>query len=181
MRHDESGAAPLPSAAGFRFVIIVSRFNATVTARLRDGARAALTEAGASSADVDLLEVPGAFELPQAARCAAEAGRYDAVVCLGCVIRGETPHFEYISAAVAHGLMAAAADTGVPMAFGVLTTDTESQAEERAGEGPDNKGREAAAAGIEMAVLFRKLGRPPARTPSRPFGFESGTPRGHTS
>jgi 6,7-dimethyl-8-ribityllumazine synthase len=157
VRHDESGAAPLPSAAGFRFVIIVSRFNATVTARLRDGARAALTEAGASSADVDLLEVPGAFELPQAARCAAEAGRYDAVVCLGCVIRGETPHFEYISTAVAHGIQQASGETGVPMSFGVLTTDTLAQAEARAAEGRANKGFEAAAAAIEMAMLFKRL------------------------
>ena len=137
--------------------------------------------AGASVLETKELSVPGAFELPQAARCAADTGRFDAVICLGCVIRGATPHFEYISAAVAHGIMAAAADTGVPIAFGVLTTDTESQAEERASEGPDNKGREAAAAGIEMAVLFRKLGRPPARMPSRPFGFEPGTSRGQSS
>ncbi len=99
--------------------------------------------------------MPGAFELPQAARCAAETGRFDAIICLGCVIRGETPHFEYISSAVAHGIMEAAGETGIPIAFGVLTTDTEAQAEERAGSGRDNKGWEAAAAGIEMAVLFR--------------------------
>jgi 6,7-dimethyl-8-ribityllumazine synthase len=171
----------LPGAAGYRFALIVSRFNASITGALQRAARATLLEAGAAPADVEELSVPGAFELPQAARCAADTGRFDAIVCLGCVIRGATPHFEYISAAVAHGIMAAAADTGVPMAFGVLTTDTASQAEERAGEGPDNKGREAAAAGIEMAVLFRKLGRAPARTPSRPFGFESGTARGHNS
>ena len=168
-------------ATGCRFAVIVSRFNDTVTGSLRDAAVAALTEAGATAAHVQVFSVPGAFEIPQAARAAAETGRFDAVVCLGCVIRGETPHFEYISSAVAHGITAAAGDTGVPMAFGVLTTDTESQAEERAGDGPDNKGREAAAAGIEMAVLFRKLGRAPARTPSRPFGFESGTSRGHNS
>ena len=96
--------------------------------------------------------------MPQAARSAAETGRFDAIVCLGCVIRGDTPHFEYISSAVAHGIMQASGDTGVPMAFGVLTTDTEAQAEERAGPGRDNKGYEAAAAAIEMAVLFRRLG-----------------------
>ncbi len=165
MRHQESGAsgAPLPDAAGYRFAVIVSRFNEAITGALRDGARAALAEAGAGDSDVEEMPVPGAFELPQAARRAAETGRFDAVVCLGCVIRGETPHFEYISSAVAHGIMDAAGDTGVPIAFGVLTTDTEGQAEERAKPGRDNKGWEAAAAAIEMAVLFRTLadrGRP---------------------
>jgi 6,7-dimethyl-8-ribityllumazine synthase len=116
-----------------------------------------LAEAGAGSDDVEELSVPGAYELPQAARAAAETGRYDAVVALGCVIRGETPHFEYICTAVAHGLMSAAGDTGVPMTFGVLTTDTEAQAAARAGDGRDNKGFEAAAAAIDMARLFRAL------------------------
>jgi 6,7-dimethyl-8-ribityllumazine synthase len=182
LRHDDSSNPPaLPGAAGYRFAVIVSRFNHPVTDALRSGARAALLEAGAAPDDIQELEVPGAFELPQAARCAAETGRFDAVVCLGCVIRGETPHFEYISSAVAHGIMAAAGETGVPIAFGVLTTDTQSQAVERAGPGRDNKGWEAAAAAIEMAVLFRSLGRPPARSPSRPFGFEAGAARGHES
>ena len=162
------------SAAGYRFAIVVSRFNESITSALRDGAVAALREAGAPDADVEELQVPGAFELPQAARAAAETGRFDAIVCLGCVIRGETPHFEYISAAAAHGVMAAAGDTGVPIAFGVLTTDTESQAEQRARGGSENKGREAAAAAIEMAALFRRLGRPAARGSSRPFGFGAG-------
>jgi 6,7-dimethyl-8-ribityllumazine synthase len=156
VRHHDSAKPPesLPAASGYRFALIVSRFNESVTRALRDGARAALLEAGAAETDVEEMWVPGAFELPQAARCAAETARYDAIVCLGCVIRGETPHFEYISSAVAHGIMDAAGETGVPIAFGVLTTDTQAQAEERAGEGPDNKGREAAAAAIEMAVLF---------------------------
>jgi 6,7-dimethyl-8-ribityllumazine synthase len=159
LRHQESGAsaAPLAGAGGYRFAVIVSRFNEAVTGALRDGARAALAEAGAAASDVEELQVPGAFELPQAARRAAETGRFDAVVCLGCVIRGETPHFEYISSAVAHGIMEAAGDTGVPIAFGVLTTDSAAQAEERARPGRDNKGWEAAAAAIEMAVLFRSL------------------------
>ena len=109
--------------------------------------------------------MPGAFELPQAARCLAETGRFDAVICLGCVIRGATPHFEYISTSVAHGIQDASGGTGVPMAFGVLTTDTWAQAEERAGAGRDNKGFEAAAAAIEMAHLFRRL------HPARPAGF----------
>jgi len=181
VRHRDSAAPPaaLSGAAGYRFALVVSRFNAAVTESLRDAARAALTEAGAGAPDVEEFSVPGAFEIPQAARCAAESGRFDAIVCLGCVIRGVTPHFEYISSAVAHGIMAAAGDTGVPMAFGVLTTDSQAQAEERAGPGHDNKGREAAAAAIEMAVLFRRLGRPPARAGSgRPFGFEPGTTRG---
>lgn len=177
MRHHDSAKPPepLPGAAGYRFAIIVSRFNESVTRALREGAHAVLLEAGASAADVEELQVPGAFELPQAARCAAETARYDAIVCLGCVIRGETPHFEYISSAVAHGIMDAAGETGVPIAFGVLTTDTQAQAEERARPGPENKGREAAAAAIEMAVLFRALGRQPARAAGgRRFGFAGG-------
>ena len=177
MRQDDptKPAEPLPFAAGYRFALIVSRFNEPVTRALRDGARAVLLEAGAARADVEEMQVPGAFELPQAARCAAETARFDAVVCLGCVIRGETPHFEYISSAVAHGIMQASGETGVPIAFGVLTTDTQAQAEARAGDGPDNKGREAAGAAIEMAVLFRRLGRQPARAGSaRRFGFAGG-------
>jgi len=180
VRHQDSATPPgaLPGAAGYRFAIIVSRFNHTITRALSVGARAALSEAGTSASDIEELSVPGAFELPQAARCAAETGRFDAIICLGCVIRGATPHFEYISSAVAHGIMEAAGETGIPMAFGVLTTDTEAQAEERAGSGRDNKGWEAAAAAIEMAVLFRQLGRVPARTTARSFGFEPGPVRG---
>jgi len=137
--------------------VIVSRFNEAITSRLVAGARAALAEAGAAEADVETFSVPGAFELPQAARAAGETGRFEAIVGLGCVVRGETPHFEYISSAVAHGLMHAAGETGVPMAFGVLTTDSWEQAEARAGDGPDNKGFEAAAAALEMAALVRVL------------------------
>ena len=182
MRHQDSAVPPgaLPGAAGYRVALIVSRFNQSITSALASGARAALGEAGASSTDIEEFAVPGAFELPQAARCAAETGRFDAIVCLGCVIRGETPHFEYISSAVAHGIMDAAGETGIPIAFGVLTTDSESQAAERAGPGHDNKGWEAAAAGIEMAVLFRQLGRAPARTTARSFGFEPGPARGQS-
>ena len=150
-----SEAAPVPGAAGCRFAVIVARFNEGITGALRDGARAALTEAGVGPDDVEEVRVPGAFELPQAARRAGETGRFDAIVCLGCVIRGETPHFEYIASAVAHGIMEAAGETGVPITFGVLTTDTEGQAEARAKPGRDNKGWEAAAAAVEMALLFR--------------------------
>ena len=160
-------AAPLPDGSAFRFAVIVSRFNETVTGSLRDAAVAALKEAGAVATNVHVFSVPGAFEIPQAARAAAETGRFDAIVCLGCVIRGETPHFDYISSAVAHGITDAAGDTGVPMAFGVLTTDTPEQATARAGPGPDNKGREAAAAAIEMAALYKTI----AGASPRPFGF----------
>lgn len=176
MRPAEGTAPALLPAAGFRFAILTSRFNEQITRGLRDGAHDALIEAGADSSSIEELEVPGAFELPQAARCAAETGRFDAIICLGCVIRGETAHFEYISSAAANGIMAAAGDTGVPMAFGVLTTDTVQQAHARSAPGRDNKGREAAAAAIEMATVFRRLGRPPAKpSPSHPFGFGSGT------
>lgn len=165
MRGPDQAPAPLADATAFRFAVIVSRFNETVTGSLRDAATAALQEAGAS--DVQVFPVPGAFEIPQAARAAAETGRFDAIVCLGCVIRGETPHFDYLASAVAHGISDAAGDTGVPMAFGVLTTDTVEQAAARSGPGADNKGREAAAAAIEMAALYRTLSGPP----QRPFGF----------
>ena len=158
MRPAAGPAAPLPSGAGFRFALIVSRFNAAITASLRDAAKAALAAAGVAASDLEEFSVPGAFELPQAARCAAETVRFDAILCLGCVIRGETPHFEYVSSSAAQGVMAAAGDTGVPMAFGVLTTDTEAQAQARAGDDEQNKGREAAAAALEMATLFRTLG-----------------------
>ena len=177
MRHGHKPDASLPSADGYRFAIVTSAFNERITGSLRDAAISTLREAGAAEADVEQFVVPGAFELPQAARCAAATGRFDAVVCLGCVIRGATPHFEYISSAAAQGVMDAAGATGIPMAFGVLTTDTEEQAVERAGPGPDNKGREAAAAALEMAVLFRRLGRAPARAGNRTFGFTAGHDR----
>ena len=158
MRPATGPAAPLPSGAGFRFAVIVSRFNAAITGSLRDAARSTLEQSGVKAADIEVFDVPGAFELPQAARCAAETGRFDAIVCLGCVIRGETPHFEYVSSAATLGVMSASGDTGVPMAFGVLTTDNEAQAQARAGDDEFNKGREAAAAALEMAALFRTLG-----------------------
>lgn len=145
-------------ADGLRFAIVVSRFNDFVTTRLRDAALAMLVERGADT--IVVHEVPGSFEIPQAARRVAETGTVDAIVCLGCLIRGATPHFEYIASAVAHGLTDASGETGVPMAFGVLTTSTVEEALERAGEGEANKGREAALAAIEMARLFRAIGQP---------------------
>lgn len=141
-----------------RIAVVVSRFNDFVTERLLNGALDALHEAGIDRADVEVLHVPGAFEIPIAAQRVAETGRVQAVVCLGCLIRGGTPHFEYIASACAHGITAAAAATGVPMAFGVLTTNSVEEAVERAAPGDANKGREAASAAIAMATLFRDIG-----------------------
>jgi 6,7-dimethyl-8-ribityllumazine synthase len=149
-------------AAGFRFAVVVSKYNDFVTDRLQAAALAAFANAGAGPDDVVVVRVPGAFEIPLAAQHAAESGRYDAIVCLGCVIRGETPHFEYIASAVAHGLTNAAAATGVPMAFGVLTTNSVEEALARAGDGAGNKGHEAAVAAIEMAEVIAQLTRQPA-------------------
>jgi len=167
VRAKDHSSSPLGDASGVRTAIVVSRFNADVTTRLREGAVRALIEAGASESHIEVFDVPGAFEIPQAARAVAETGRFDAVICLGCVIRGETPHFEYIASAVAHGITTAAGETGVPMAFGVLTTNTLEQAMARAGDTPDNKGREAAAAVIEMAGLYRALANG-SRIPRQP-------------
>jgi 6,7-dimethyl-8-ribityllumazine synthase len=164
VRGQESPTAPLADASRLRIAIVVSRFNAFVTGRLRDAAVQTVREAGAPAEQIEVFDVPGAFEIPQAARAVAETGRFDAIVCLGCIIRGDTPHFEYIAAAVAHGITTAAGDTRVPMAFGVLTTNTVDQALERASDGPDNKGREAAAAAIEMAALCRSLATNATRT-----------------
>jgi 6,7-dimethyl-8-ribityllumazine synthase len=146
-------------AAGFRFALVVSKYNDFVTDRLQAGALAALSAAGVTPADVTVLRVPGAFEIPLAAQHAAESGRFDAVVCLGCLIRGETSHFELIASAVAHGLTTAAAATGIPMAFGVLTTNSVEEALARAGDGPGNKGHEAAVAAIEMAEVVAQVTR----------------------
>jgi 6,7-dimethyl-8-ribityllumazine synthase len=139
-----------------RFAIVVSRFNEEITSGLLDGARTALAEASVAAGDVFVVSVPGAFEIPVTARRLAETGDFDAVICLGCLIKGDTMHFEYIASAAAHGLMDVSTTTGVPMAFGVLTTMTDEQAQARSAPGADNKGREAALAAIEMAVLFRK-------------------------
>jgi 6,7-dimethyl-8-ribityllumazine synthase len=146
------------SAAGFRFAIIVSRFNADVTDGLLTGARAALAEAGVRDDDITLVRVPGAFELPVTAGRLAGTGRFDAIICLGCVIKGDTMHFEYISAAASQGMMDVSTTTGVPVAFGMLTALDDEQARVRSASGPDNKGREAALAAIEMATLWRHIG-----------------------
>jgi 6,7-dimethyl-8-ribityllumazine synthase len=144
-------------ATGCRFAIVVSRFNEDITSGLLSDARSALLEAGVREDDVTLVRVPGAFEIPVAALHLAETGRFDAVICLGCLIKGDTMHFEYIADATSHGIMNVSVTTGVPVAFGVLTTLTEAQAAVRSERGEGNKGREAALAAIEMATLFRKL------------------------
>jgi 6,7-dimethyl-8-ribityllumazine synthase len=144
-------------SARLRIAVVVSRFNDFVTDRLLAGAREVLHEAGLTDADIEVLHVPGAFEIPLAAQRIAEIGRVSAVICLGCVIRGATPHFDFIAAACANGVTAAAAATGVPMAFGVLTTNSVEEAVARAGAGEANKGREAAQAALDMARLFDGL------------------------
>ncbi len=149
-------------AQGYRFAVIVSKYHDFITDKLQAGALAALAAAGARDDDIAIVRVPGAFELPLAAQHAAASDRFDAVICLGCLIRGETPHMEYIASAVAGGLAAAAAATGVPIAFGVLTTNSVEEAIARAGDGPSNKGNEAAAAAISMASVVAQLTRPAA-------------------
>ncbi len=145
------------NATGCRFAIIVSRFNEAITDGLLTGARQVLADAAVRDDDVTVFRVPGAFEIPVTALRAAKTGRFDAIICIGCLIKGDTMHFEYIASAACNGIADAAAATGVPMALGVLTTITEEQAFERAAAGPGNKGREAALAAIEMATLFRHL------------------------
>jgi 6,7-dimethyl-8-ribityllumazine synthase len=149
-----------PPAKGLRIAVVVSKYHDFVTDRLQAGSLAALDAAGVSADCITVVRVPGAFELPVAAQHAAAGGRYDAVVCLGCLIRGETPHFEYIASAVSQGLTAAAAATGVPVAFGVLTTNSVEEAVARAGDGTGNKGWEAASAAVEMATVIAQLRKP---------------------
>ena len=146
------------TAAGYRFAIVVSRFNEEITEGLLTGAQAALASAQVRADDITLIRVPGAFEIPVTVRRLAETGRFDAIICLGCVIKGDTMHFEYIASAVSQGIMDVGTATGIPVAFGVLTTLTDEQAAIRAAEGPGNKGREAALAAIEMATLWRRIG-----------------------
>lgn len=142
-----------------RVALVVSTYHEFVTGPLRDGAVAALRQAGVGQEGITVLPVPGAFEITFVARQAAESGDFDAIVCLGCVIRGETPHFDYIASAVAHGITAASQATGVPMTFGVLTTNSRDEALSRAGPGDDNKGREAAMAAVQLAGLMQRLAR----------------------
>jgi 6,7-dimethyl-8-ribityllumazine synthase len=144
-------------AKGMKFGIVASRFNDFICGRLIDGAIDALTRAGADEKDIQVYKVPGAFELPATAKRLAKTAKFDAIICLGAVIRGATPHFEYISAEVTKGIASVGLETEIPVAFGVLTTDTIEQAIERAGAKAGNKGWDAAMSAIEMVDLFRKL------------------------
>ena len=144
-------------ASGLRFAVVLSRFNSLVGDRLLEGALDTLRRHGASDDDITLARVPGAFEIPLVASEMAKAGTFDAVICLGAVIRGATAHFDYVAGPLASGLANIAVQTGVPVLFGVLTTDTIEQALERAGTKAGNKGADVAAAAIEMANLLRNI------------------------
>jgi 6,7-dimethyl-8-ribityllumazine synthase len=146
------------NATGKRFAVVVSRFNAFITERLLQGALDALLRTGAKSADIEIVRVPGSFEMPTAARMLAESGKYQAIICLGCLLRGETAHYDVIVNEVARGIGQSAQETGVPHAFGVLTCDTLEQAIDRAGLKMGNKGFEAALAAVEMASLKTVVG-----------------------
>ena len=150
-------SGPEVDGTGLRVGIVAARFNDHIVGRLHAGARRGLARIGVADADVTEAWVPGAFELPLAAKVLAASGSVDAVVCLGAVIRGDTPHFDYVCAEAARGIQQAQLDTGVPVMFGVLTVNTEQQALDRAGDGPDNKGDDAALGAAEMALLVRRL------------------------
>ncbi len=145
------------NAKQFRFAVVVSRYNESITRRLLKGSLDCLRKHGASKKTIDIFYCPGAFEIPFVAQLVASTGKYDAVICLGCVVRGETPHFEYISQTVSMGLSRASMETYVPMTFGVLTTNSLEQALERAGGKNGNKGTEAALAAIELANLSKQI------------------------
>jgi len=157
-KHSYADGSGHASGAGRRFALIAARFNAHVTEALLERARATLLEHDVAEDAVEVFRVPGAWELPQAAKRLADSGRFHAIVALGCVIRGETPHFDFISAEAARALGRVALDTGVPVIFGVLTTNTEAQALERANPEQGDKGREAAVAALEMAEFFQVNG-----------------------
>lgn len=139
--------------SGLRIAIISARWNEFVGSRLLKGARSALTGCGVADSDITTVEVPGAFELPFAAKRMAETGDYDAIVCLGTVIRGETPHFDFVAGEAARGIMQVGLDTGIPVTFGVITADNDEQAIDRAGGRKGNKGTEAAEAAVEMGLF----------------------------
>ena len=145
-------------AKGFRFGMVVSRFNSFVSDRLLEGAMDALRRSGVEEENCSVVRVPGAFEIPLAAKKMAKSGRYDAIICLGCVIRGATPHYAYIAAEVTKGIASLSLESEIPVAFGVLTTDTIEQAIERAGTKAGNKGFDAAMTAVEMARFPNALG-----------------------
>jgi len=144
-------------AENFRFAIVLSRWNSDFTERLLDGANDALRTRGVTGEAIEVFRVPGAFELPLACLKVAETGRFDAVIALGVVIRGETPHFEYVAGAAASGITDASLRSGVPILFGVITAENEQQTLDRCGDGPANKGHEAAMAAIDVASLYRRM------------------------
>jgi 6,7-dimethyl-8-ribityllumazine synthase len=146
-----------PNGARRSVGVVVARFNGEITSRLLDGAIAALEEAGVERDRIDVVPVPGAFELPLGAMALARTRRYSCVIALGCVIRGETPHFDFVAGEAASGLQVAALETGIPVSFGVLTCDTREQADARAGGAHGNKGAEAARSALEMADVFGLL------------------------
>ncbi len=156
------------SAGNLHFAVVVSRFNSFITERLLAGALDVLERAGATAAQIDVARVPGSFEIPITAKKMAASGRYASVICIGCILQGETQHFEYISTEVARGVQLAQLDTGVPMIFCVLTCETLEQAIDRAGLKSGNKGAEAALAAIEMGHLSRRLAAPSAQPKPRP-------------
>ncbi len=147
------------SAEGFSFSLIVSRFNHFITDRLLDGSLDALIRHGAREEDIEVIKVPGAFEIPAVARRVARSKKTDAVICIGAIIRGDTPHFEYISSEVAKGIALVALESEIPVIFGVITADNLEQAIERAGTKGGNKGWEAAVTAMEMVNLYKALGR----------------------
>jgi 6,7-dimethyl-8-ribityllumazine synthase len=145
------------SAQGLKFAVVVSRFNSFITERLLAGALDALTRHGAADKAIDIIKVPGSWEMPVVTAELAKSKKYDAILCLGCVIKGDTPHFDYVAGEAAKGLASAASASGVPVAFGVLTTHTLEQAIDRAGAKSGNKGFDAGVTAIEMANLMRRL------------------------
>lgn len=158
VRRDVSGALREDLLApGRRFALLVSRFNEEVTEEMLEGARACLLQHEVAEADVEVFRVPGAWELPQAAQVAVDAGAHDAVIALGCVIRGETPHFDFVAGEAARGLGEVARSGTIPVAFGVLTTETVEQARERADRQRGDKGREAALAALEMVSVLDRI------------------------
>jgi len=145
------------NSSGMRFAIVASRFNDFVTSRLLGGALDALERTGTAESDITVVRVPGSFEIPLAAKKLVQTKKYDAVICLGTLIRGETPHFDYISSEVTKGIGSVALESGTPVAFGVLTADSVEQAIDRAGMKSGNKGFEAALSAVEMASLLKQL------------------------
>lgn len=156
-RAGTSSQMPELNGAGLRIAIIGARFNDHIVVPLRDGALRGLERLGVADNDITEAWVPGAFELPLAAQALAQTGKVDAIVCLGTVIRGDTPHFDYVCGEAARGIQDAQLNTGIPVMFGVLTVNTEQQAIDRSGPGIDNKGDEAAVGAVEMALLLKKF------------------------